>query len=170
MEDEMKNLFIGIIAVSMCLGFAGTAAAASSATQTVNYQVSEINELSVSGHPADMVISTATAGSEPDEVIEDTTTYAISTNCTNKKITADIDSEMPAGVTLKINLAEPTGAVSSGDVDISSATVNSIDVVTGISKVAESGLSIIYKLSAVVAAGHVPLSDRVITLTIIDAL
>ncbi|MFO7962981.1 MAG: hypothetical protein R6U50_03585, partial [Desulfobacterales bacterium] len=134
----------------------------------VNYQVSEINELSVSGHPADMVISTATAGSEPDEVTDASTTYAITTNCTNKKITAEIDAVMPDGVTLTINLAGPTDSVSTGETDISNSNLGAVDVVTGISKVAEAGINITYKLDAVVAAGVVADADRIVTLTIID--
>ncbi|MDI9607840.1 MAG: hypothetical protein QM228_06240, partial [Atribacterota bacterium] len=61
-----------------------------------------------------------------------------------------IDSAMPTGLTLKVNLADPddTGsAVSAGDVILSATAA---DLVTGIGPVAQEGLTITYTLSATV--------------------
>ena len=81
----------------ICLALLVVAAqAVVAATQTVTYSVSAINELSVSGNPAALAVSTATAGSEPDDATDATTTYGISTNQTGTKITAAIDTAMPA--------------------------------------------------------------------------
>lgn len=167
----MRKLFVSLMAVGICLGLSGMAGAAANDTQTVGYEVSAINELSVSGDPAAMNVSTATAGVEPDAVSDATTTFAITTNCgdNGKKITASINTAMPSGVTLNINLAAPTGAVSSGDTDISNANVTALDVVTGIDGVAESAKTITYKLDATVAAGVVASATKTVTLTISDS-
>ncbi|PKL47494.1 MAG: hypothetical protein CVV42_12955 [Candidatus Riflebacteria bacterium HGW-Riflebacteria-2] len=149
----------------MFLG-AGAVFAGATADQTVTYEVTAINEISVSGNPAALTVSTAVAGAEPDEVSDSTTTYAITTN-QSKKITGVLDTAMPAGVTLKINLVAPTGGTTVTDVTLLGTAT---DLVTGISPVAESGKTITYKLSATVAAGVVASANKTVTLTIADSL
>lgn len=157
-----------VIALSM-LFIAGPVMADEQAFQTVSFVVGAINDISVSGDPGTMFVSAAIAGSEPEEVSDASTTYSItSTGGTdNKKITASINSPMPTGVTLKINLDAPSGATSSGDVDISHAT-NSLDVVVFIDSIAEADKTITYKLGATVAAGVVS-DSKTVTLTIADS-
>lgn len=140
-----------------------SAFAADSATQTVTFAVSAINELSVSGNPGALTVSTSTAGSAPDAVSDSATTYAITTNETNRKISAAIDTAMPAGVTLTVNLAAPTGATS---VPAFALTATAQDAVTGISTLNESGKTITYGLSATSAAGVQASDSRTVTLTI----
>ncbi|MBB4635439.1 hypothetical protein [Longimicrobium terrae] len=136
-------------------------ASAQTATQTVSYEVSAVNEISVSGSPS-LVISAATAGSGLTSASA-SGTYAITTNETDRKITAEIDSDMPSGVTLSVSLAAPSGATSAGAVTLSSTAV---DVVTGVSTVNQSGLNITYGLSATVSAGVVSAGNRTVTYTI----
>lgn len=141
--------------------FAARDASAQTATQTVSYEVTAINEISVSGSPS-MVINDATPGSG----LTSTTasgTYAITTNETNRKVTAEIDTNMPSGVTLSVTLAAPNGGTSTGAVTLSTTPQ---DVVTGVSNVNQSGLSISYGLSATVAAGVVAAGNRTVTYTI----
>lgn len=140
--------------------------AGNTADQTVTYEVTAINEISVSGNPSALTVSAATAGSQPDEVTDSTTTYAITTN-QSKKITGILNSAMPSGVTLKINLVAPTGGTSASDVSL---LATAADLVTGITPVAESGKTITYKLSATVAAGVVASANKTVTLTIADSL
>ncbi|MBM3477489.1 MAG: hypothetical protein FJX75_29820 [Armatimonadetes bacterium] len=148
------------------LALVGSAAlAANTANQTVTFQVSAINEISVSGNPGALTVSTATAGAEPDQVTDASTTYNLTTNGNNKKITGALDTAMPADVTLKVNLAAPTGGTSAGDVTLSATAQN---LVTGISKKAEGTKGITYKLSATVAAGVVSQATRTVTLTVTD--
>jgi len=142
------------------LGFAGN-----TATQTVTFEVQAINEISVSGNPGNLVVSTATAGSEPDAATDNSTSYSITTNQSSKKITGAIDLAMPANTTLQINLTAPTGGSSAGNVTI---TTTAADLVTGIATVAESGLTITYTFSATVDAGVVASDSRTITLTLTD--
>jgi hypothetical protein len=141
--------------------FAAADASAQTATQVVSYEVTAINEISVSGSPS-LVINDATPGTG----LTSTTaggTYAITTNETNRKVTAHINSNMPSGVTLTVELAAPTGGTSAGAVSLSTVAA---DVVTGVSNVNESGLSVSYELSATVAAGVVAAGNKTVTYTI----
>jgi len=153
-------LLLGLLAVTV-----PAALASNTANQTVTFEVSAINQISVSGNPAALTVSTATAGSEPDEVTDASTTYNITTNGSSKKITGVLDSAMPSEVTLKVNLTAPTGASSAGDVTLSATAQN---LVTGITKKAEGTKGITYKLSATVAAGVVSSDTRTVTLTVTD--
>jgi len=159
-STSLKYAFAAILTASLSasLAFAG-----SSATQTVTYQVSAIDELSVSSPAISLTVSTATAGSAPDAVTDSSSSYSITTNETNRKITGQIDTAMPTGVTLAVNLAAPTGATSTGSTVLSTTAA---DLVTGISTLNEAGKAITYSLSATSAAGVVSSASKTVTLTI----
>jgi hypothetical protein len=159
----MRKPYVPVLAVLFALVLGGVALAGNTATQTVSIQVSAINELSVSGNPAAMNVNAATAGSQPTQVTNSATTYAVTTNQSARKITGKLDSVMPDSVTLKINLTAPTGGTSLGDVTL---TASDQDLVTGVSQLAEASLGITYKLSATVAAGVVSSTSRTVTLTL----
>jgi len=137
------------------------ASASAQATQDVTLEVQAVNEIAFTGSPS-LVISTATAGSAPTSATANAT-YAVTTNETNQKITAQIDSDTPAGVTLSVSLAAPAGATSAGAVLLGTTAQ---DVVTGIGTVNASGLNVTYTLSATAAAGVVPSTSRTVTYTI----
>jgi hypothetical protein len=73
---------------------------------------------------------------------------------------------MPDNVTLKITLASPSSGSSSNEVALGTTPV---DLVTGITQLAERGKTITYKLSALTAAGVVASAVTIVTLTIADA-
>jgi hypothetical protein len=160
-EAIMKHICLTAMLVIAASPFAARDASAQTATQTVSYEVTAINEISVAGSPS-LVISTATAGSAPTAATA-SGTYAITTNETNRKVTAEIDANMPSGVNLSVVLAAPTGGTSAGAVTLSTTAQ---DVVTGVSNVNESGLSIGYTLGATVAAGVVPAANTTVTYTV----
>jgi hypothetical protein len=160
---EMKTLALVLVGCGLAISLGHLALAGSTAQQTVTYQVDAINEISVSGDPANLVVNSAIAGSEPVSDTDYTTSWAITTNQTARKMTGAINSDMPANVTLEINLIAPTGGSSEGDVSLSSADA---DLVTSIETVAESGLTITYTLSATVAAGVVTQAQKTVTLTL----
>lgn len=143
----------------------GPANAANTASQTVTIQVSGVNEMSVSGNPGALTVSTATAGSQPDAATDSSTSYNITTNGTGKKITGALNSAMPAGTTLSLALTAPAGGASSGAVNLTTSTQN---LVTGISQVASSGHGITYSFGATVAAGEIASTTRTVTLTLTD--
>ncbi|MCK4428013.1 MAG: hypothetical protein KAW16_05990 [candidate division Zixibacteria bacterium] len=163
----MKKLLIAMAVLGFVLGISSLVMADNIATQTVTFQVDAINEIEVSGDPANLVINSATAGSEPDSVTDATTTWDITTNADTdaKKLTGAIDTNMPSNVTLKINLGAPTGASSEGQTALTNVAAS---LVTAIEMVAESGLSITYTLAATVAAGVVASDTRTVTLTLTD--
>lgn len=160
---NMKKALTIILTMALVLGVYGVAHADTTATQSVSFEVAAINEISVSGSPT-LTVDTATNG--VIEPAEDTATYNITTNTTGKKITAMIDSAMPTGLTLKVKLDAPTTeATSLGDVELDTSAN---DVVTGISKVAASGLTITYTLEAT-AEAEVGSGSRTVTFTLTDA-
>jgi len=92
--------------------------------------------------------------------------YSIATNLDNVKIVASINSSMPSGTRLKINLA--SGRASSvGDVDISAALVP-VDVVTGIGRGSDRDQSIRYTFVAGSGVGGIDRDERLVTLTLTD--
>lgn len=140
-------------------------ARAQTATQVVRFQVNAINQVAVSGSPAPMVINFATAGNALAPVIGSGTSYAVTTNESNQKITASVDQPLPSGVTLEVALAAPAGAVSAGAVQLSTS---SADVVTGITSANASSLPITYRLSATPTVHLSAPAARTVTFTIVS--
>jgi DNA-binding response OmpR family regulator len=155
------NMSRNIIISGLLVLAAAASASAQSATQSVAYQVNAINQIAVTGTPT-LTITTATAGSAPSSVTSTGHTWAVTTNQTGAKITASIPSNMPAGVTLSANLGAPAGATSAGLMPL---TTVAADLVTGITKLAATGLTVTYQLDATAAAG-VQTGTRVVTYTI----
>ena len=135
---------------------------AQTATQTVTFAVNAINQIAFLGAPS-LTITTAVAGSAPTSVTDATASWAVTTNQTGAKITASIASNMPAGLTLSANLSAPTGGASASFQSLSTVAV---DMVTGITKLAQGALGVSYKLDATAAAGVVTSATRVVTYTI----
>ena len=165
MINKTKAIAAALLAAGF-LSLAQHAVASDTATQTVTFSVTAINELSVSGNPAPLIVSTATAGGAPNVATDATTTYAITTNEEGRKITGSINTPMPTGVTLAVALDAPNGATSVGQVTLGTSP---IDLVTGISTLNDASKAITYSLAATSAAGVVPSASRVVTLTVTAA-
>jgi hypothetical protein len=122
-------------------------------------------QVTVSGSPAQLTISTATAGSAPNAVTNSNTSYSVTKPPAGNsyEITAYLSAAMPTGVTLTIALAGGTAA-SAGTVTLSTTPQM---VVTSITKKLTSE-PITYTLSATPAAGVVPVSTRRVTFTVIQ--
>lgn len=146
-------LFLGMTSYSV----------AQQANQSVTVDVDAINELAVSGDPANLVINSATAGSAPDNASDNSTTYDITTNEATKKIVGKLSAIYASGVSLAVSLGAPTGGTSAGSVTL---TALDQDLVTVISNLAESGLSISYVASATVDAAPNAGETRTVTFTI----
>jgi hypothetical protein len=154
--------FVGRSAAVLGL-MVGMAAAAGAQTQTVNFEVKPINQFSITSTAVTLTITTATAGSDPSPVSDATSVWAITTNQTGAKISANIPTDMPAGVTLGVSLAGPAGATSTAK-NLASGAAQ--DLVTGITKLKATGLAVTYTLSATAAAGVIPADSRVVTYTL----
>ncbi len=152
----------GVPALALLLTFAPQLAKAQTATQTLTFKVNAINKIAFVGAPS-LTITTATAGSAPTSVTNATARWSVSTNQTGAKITASIPTVMPAGLTLSANLTAPTGATSAS---YQALGVTATDLVTGITKIGQSSLGVLYRLDATLAAGVVTSATRVVTYTI----
>jgi hypothetical protein len=150
-----------ILVTLALLAGATSAVSAQTATQVVTFQVDAINQIAFAGSPS-LVINTATAGSNPTSATSATATWAVTTNQSNAKITASLDSNMPAGLTLSVALGAPAGSTSIGN----TLSTTSVDLVTSITKLAQGGLSVSYTLDATPVAGVVSSSTRTVTYTI----
>jgi CheY-like chemotaxis protein len=155
------NMSRNIIISGLLVVAAAASASAQTATQSVAFQVDAINQIAVTGTPT-LTVNTAVAGSGPTSASATGSTWAVTTNQSNAKVTAAINTNMPAGVTLSATLGAPAGATSAGAKALTTATV---DVVTGITKLAASALAITYPLDATAAAG-VQSGTRTVTYTI----
>jgi hypothetical protein len=149
------------ILATLALVAAASTATAQTSTQTVNFQVDAVNQIAFTGSPS-LVINTATAGSNPTAATANAT-WAVTTNQTGAKITASIGSNMPSGLTLSVNLTAPAGGSSAGAQSLSTTDV---DVVTGITQLAQSAIALQYSLNATAAAGVVSSTSRTVTYTI----
>ena len=153
-NQTRQMLLAAAITVTAARGLAAQA-------QTITFQVDAINQIAFSGSPS-LVINTASAGSNPSNATA-AATWGVTTNQSGAKITASIGSAMPAGVTLDVSLTAPTGATSAGSLPLGTVAV---DLVTGITKVAQGSLAVTYTLSATPAAGVVASTTRTVTYTI----
>jgi len=124
--------------------------------------------LRVSGSPATMQVQGAAAGSMALPVVESSTTYTFANigGTNSRKIVAQLNAPMPAGVTLAVTFDAPSNAVRIPNV-VLDATPR--DVLTGIDFSLGSSGTITYTLSATPAAGVVPKQSRTVTLTIVSA-
>ena len=154
------SLFAPILALTAAV--APSLASAQTATQTVTFAVNAINQISATGSPS-LTVTTATAGSQPTDATDASSTWAVTTNQTGAKISASIPTAMPAGLTLSVNLVAPSGATSAG---VTALGTVAVDLVTSITKVAQSGMTATYQLAATTAAGVIGSATKVVTYTI----
>jgi hypothetical protein len=159
---HMKLARVLPIATALSIGFARIAVS-QTATQTVTFQVTAINQISITGAAPTLIVNTATAGSAPSTATSSGITWAVTTNQTGAKINASIPTAMPAGLTLSANMGAPAGATSVGTTAL---TTTAVDLVTGITKLNSSGLALTYSLDATTAAGVVASGTRVVTFTV----
>jgi hypothetical protein len=139
------------------------APAAQAQTQTVTYAVNAINQIAFTGAPS-LTITTAVAGSAPTSVTDASSSWAVTTNQTGAKISASIATAMPTGLTLNASLIAPTGATSA--VGFTALGTTAVDLVTGITKLAQASMGLSYRLDATAAAGVVASATKVVTYTI----
>ncbi|OJU80004.1 MAG: hypothetical protein BGO10_06855 [Chlamydia sp. 32-24] len=139
--------------------------AATTATATVTYTIGAISAITVSGNPGPLNVNAAVAGSPPSSATDSTTTYSVTTNGTNMKITGSVGAALPTGVSLAVTLAAPSGATSAGAVNLTTTAQN---LVTGLTGVAASALGITYALTATAAAVPVSGATAVVTYTIVQ--
>ena len=146
----VKEIALAIAAV-VALAPGAAVWAADSDSHFVSFTIAAINEIDVATAPVNLTVNTAVAGSQPNSVSAPSS-YSITTNAAadSKKISARLDTAMPANVTLQVNVTAPSaGSTSAGAVTL---TATDVEVVGSIEGVVASGVGINYTLSATVAA------------------
>lgn len=136
---------------------------AATGTATVSYTIGSITQIAFSGNPGTLTINSVTPGVGLNNAVDSSTSWALTTNLSSQKVTAQLSSSFPSGITLSINLTAPSGASSIGSVAINAATATTL--VTGISNSVASGLTVTYTLAATVTAPLGSLS-RTVTYTL----
>lgn len=124
-----------------------------------------LDNITLSGNPAPLTISTATAGSQPDSASDSSTTYGITTSLAGNSITGHLSANMPTGLTLSVELEAPFTATSLGSVALSTTPA---DLVTNLPLISllSSGHQITYTLDATVAASPAGAQNVTVTFTI----
>lgn len=82
----MKKLLTLLLSLGLIFGFLPLAVAGNMFPQAVNVQVECWREIGVSGDPPTLVISTAEAGSPPDPVYDDSTTFSLTATCAGQML------------------------------------------------------------------------------------
>jgi hypothetical protein len=149
----MKLLYISLPLLILCASH--YLIALSLSTVTVTFNVLPFEDLNFSASPDPFVLF---PDGQPS--VDTSTSYSIATNSACRKITACLDCDMPKGIDLAVSLTAPQGAVSNGMLSLSSVP---IELVHHIGHVNNTGLSVIYRLSANFDA--VPLMQQQRTLT-----
>jgi hypothetical protein len=158
----MSRYSMFIAGGALSLAVSGVAHAQST-TQSVDWSVTAVDQISVANASRTLTVNTAVAGSALTQATA-SSTYAITTNGSLRKITVELDSDMPAGVTLGATFAAPTGGASAGALVLTQAAK---DAVTGITQLFESGKAISYTLDAAITAA-IASGTRTVTLTIVQ--
>jgi len=153
-----------VLTLATCL-FSSALPAADTATQRITIEVKPIDEIALTGERPTLTIGTATAGEAPAAVTADGGAYAITTNGSDRKITASIAKALPPGVTLSVAMDAPAGGTSLGWQALSAAPA---ELVTGITRIAQSGIPVRYRLAATLDAGILSVKTETVTLTIAD--
>lgn len=131
--------------------------AATTATALVTFTVNPIINITISGNPGSLIVTGGTSSTDTS------TTYGVTSNLSSQTITGMIDSAMPPGVSLSVELQGPTSSTSIGAVDMTTTPQSLVD---SISPCCQSDLMIKYKLTADIHAVPVPTTSRIVTFTI----
>jgi hypothetical protein len=146
----MKTFTKILASIVFCTLFlSGYAVASNTDNHTVTVTVSAINELAIAGGNVTLTIHTATAGSNPDPEVDNTTAdLAWTTNESSKKITI-VTNLASQKFTLKALAQIVTGGTAASEVTVTDTPTN---FVTGIATTT-GGCDIRYTAQATAAQG-----------------
>jgi hypothetical protein len=149
----------------LVLATVSATASAQSASQSVTIIIEEVNTLSVA---ADVPMPAAPDRSAPAPDTAPIATYAFSTNGYGKKITGQLGAGFMTDLALDVALAAPVESGSStGSRTLDSASA--VDLVTGLSRVTQSGLGVHYSVTATDDARSAsPGQSQTVTFTVTD--
>lgn len=120
-----------------------------------------LDSIAVSGNPGVFTFAIPAAGSQPTALVDTSTTYSASTLSIARKITGQLNTNMPTGMTLAVQFQAPLIGTSQGSVTM---TTTPADLVTGmILLTLQSGLQITYTMTATLQAA--PVTNGTVTVT-----
>jgi hypothetical protein len=158
-----KSIMATLLFISVTVSTWNVAQAFGSTSQAVTFSVQAVNEIAIARDLSITGIKTVTVNSQSIKVINAISTYLITTNEENKKITGVLNTILPKDSRLNISVEAPTGAISVGGVDLKNVPT---DLVVGVSKVAEAEKVITYTFSAPVSTRLDTSLSQMVTLTI----
>ena len=132
-------------------------AALARSTVTVTFNVLPFENLAFSGSPSHFLL----LPNYPQ--VDTSTTYSVATNHSCHRILAALDSNMPIGVSLAVNLTAPNMAISNG---MRTLSATPIELVRGIGQTNTTDLSVVYHLSVDFDAIPGCQEQRIITYTL----
>ena len=138
---------------------------AQTATQTVTFSVVSSSRAAIANVAAPMTIRTASRGRTSTSASVAGSSYAITTNESNQKISASLNAALPSGLSLAVSLSAPVGASSRGATKLGATAA---DVVTGISGADAISLPLVYTLTASTLPDRS--SCRIVTYTVTSGL
>jgi hypothetical protein len=138
MLSYAKGFFAGLAGLVLA---AAAPAGAQSATQLIRMEIRPISRIAVRGTTTFTI--PARSANSAEVVTSASAAYAVTTNEENRRITVALDEPMPAGVTLKMRMDAPAGALSGEEITLSEAAQSAV---TGISRLNASDLGIAYSL------------------------
>lgn len=127
-------------------------------------EIRPISRLAVNGATTFMLPPTKSAKAS---VVSASATYAITTNEDNRRITVAIDEPMPAGVTLRMRMAAPSGAVAGEELTL---TTEPQTAVTGISRLNAGNLDIDFSLVTADRAVVPAATTRTVRVTLVSGV
>ena len=145
--------------------------ASDSATQDISITVEAINEISVSSGNVDLVINAAnaniSAGQALFSVSDNSTTMSYTTNESNKKISASLDSKF-TDIVLKINVTPNSNnsVTTHGDVILS---IIPTDILTGINNASDADMVTTYTAEIQPTVSPNSVEVHTVTFTLTDA-
>lgn len=169
----MRKLISLLAVMAIILGLSGSGMAQWDADDQHDVQITvqAINVLRVSAGPVTLTINAATPGSQPDAVTDNTSDLWWTSNNTAKKITAQLSTDYPSGITLEVlpsnvsGYGATPGTAVGAYVTLEQATAK--DIITAISKTAAT-CDLTYRASATVDADEVTNSTSTVTYTLTD--
>lgn len=149
-----------VLAAMLCVAARGEAQTAS---QQVRIDVRPINQLAVIGATTFTVPARAAGGAT---VVSLAAKYAVTTNEENRRIVVAIDEALPDGVTLRMRMDAPQGAVAADEVILSTAPQTAV---TGISRLNARELGIGFSLTTGAGVVVPAATTRTVKVTLVSA-
>ena len=112
-----------IIVISLCSTLQALSAS-NTASQTITFSIDPIAEIAISGDPPALTASSAQAGTDPADVEDMSTFYAVTTNGAAEKVSVSLSAPMPSGTQLFVEVDAPNGANCLGNICLDTSCQN----------------------------------------------